>query len=226
MTFELPKLPYAIDALAPLISAETLEFHYGRHHRSYVDQLNRLVSGTSFSQSSLEEIVQKAEGALYNNAGQAWNHEFYWNSLSPPGSSVQLSPSFTEQVKKDFGSLDGLKASMRECALSAFGSGWAWLVKNEAGRLRVLSTSNAENPLRANLTPVLTCDIWEHAYYIDYRNERARYLDSCLKLMNMSFASQCFDRKSDAPPHEGFRGLASRAQKVSKNTGQRERASG
>ena len=205
MTFELPKLPYSIDALAPLISAETLEFHYGRHHRSYVDKLNQLVKGTSFAQSSLKEIIQRAEGTIYNNAAQAWNHEFYWNSLSPPGISVQPSLPFGEQIKKDFGSMDGLKASMRDCALSAFGSGWAWLVKNEAGRLRILSSSNGDNPMQANLIPVLACDIWEHAYYIDYRNERARYLDSYLKLLNTSFASQCFDRQPDIPPLEGSR---------------------
>jgi Fe-Mn family superoxide dismutase len=193
MKFELPTLPFAYDALAPMISAETLEFHHNRHHLTYVENVNRLIPGTPFSESTLVEIIDRADGAIFNNASQAWNHELYWNSLCPSGSKETLSERFLNQVKADFGSMDLLKRSLRDCALSTFGSGWAWLVKTQSGRLRVLSTSNAETPLRARMTPLLVCDVWEHAYYIDYRNERAKYLDSFLYLMNMTYANHRFD---------------------------------
>lgn len=195
MRIELPKLPYSMNALAPLISAETLEFHYGRHHRTYIEKLNRLTIGTAFAKASLEEMIQRADGDVFNNASQAWNHSFYWNCLSPPGSSEQISVAMNDQVKQDFGTMEGLKRAIKEIALSTFGSGWTWLVINETGHLQVISTSNADNPLRNGMIPILNCDVWEHAYYIDYRNERGKYLDSFLRLLNLTHASRCFDRR-------------------------------
>jgi len=188
MTFELPALPYAKDALAPHVSEETLEFHYGKHHQTYVTNLNNLVSGTEFEGMSLEDIVKKSSGGVFNNAAQVWNHSFYWNSLSPNGGG-EPSGDLANAINRTFGSFSEFKEAFTKCAVTTFGSGWAWLVKNSNGTLELVSTSNAGNPLTADQTPLLTCDVWEHAYYIDYRNARPKYLEAFWSLVNWEFVS-------------------------------------
>jgi Fe-Mn family superoxide dismutase len=188
MAFELPALPYAKDALAPHISAETLEFHYGKHHQTYVTNLNNLVPGTEFDGLSLEEIVKKSAGGIFNNAAQVWNHTFYWNSLSPNGGGEPTS-ALADAIVAKFGSFATFKEEFTKCAVTTFGSGWAWLVKNADGSLALVSTSNAGCPLTTGQTPLLTCDVWEHAYYIDYRNARPKYLESFWALVNWEFAA-------------------------------------
>lgn len=188
MAYELPALPYAKDALAPHISEETLEFHYGKHHQTYVTNLNNLVPGTEFDGLSLEEIVVKSSGGIFNNAAQIWNHTFYWNSLSPNGGG-EPTGDLANAINRTFGSFDEFKAAFTKCAVTTFGSGWAWLVKNKDGSLALVSTSNAGCPLTEGQTPLLTCDVWEHAYYIDYRNARPAYLEAFWALVNWDFAS-------------------------------------
>ncbi len=188
MTFELPALPYAKDALVPHISEETLDFHYGKHHQTYVTNLNNLVSGTEFDGMSLENIIKNSSGGVFNNAAQIWNHTFYWNSLSPNGGG-EPSGDLANAINRAFGSFTEFKEAFTKCAVTTFGSGWAWLVKNSNGTLELVSTSNAETPLTADQTPLLTCDVWEHAYYIDYRNARPKYLEAFWTLVNWEFAS-------------------------------------
>lgn len=189
MTHELPKLPFALDALAPHISKETLEYHYGKHHKGYVDKLNKGIVGTEFANSSLEDIIRKAKGGLFNNAAQTWNHTFYWNSLSPKGGG-QPQGALADAVKDSFGSLEALQKEFSEKAAGLFGSGWAWLVKHPDGKLGVVQTGNAANPLTGSDKPLLTCDVWEHAYYIDYRNARPKYIEAWWQLVNWEFASR------------------------------------
>jgi Fe-Mn family superoxide dismutase len=191
MTFELPALPYANDALAPHISAETIEYHYGKHHQTYVTNLNNLVPGTEFEGLSLEEIVKKSSGGVFNNAAQVWNHTFYWHCLSPNGGG-EPQGALADAINSTFGSFDQFKEEFSKCAVTTFGSGWAWLVKNADGSLALVSTSNAGCPLTAGQTPVLTCDVWEHAYYIDFRNLRPKYLEAFWALVNWEFASANF----------------------------------
>lgn len=188
MAYELPALPYAKDALSPHISEETLEFHYGKHHQTYVTNLNNLVPGTEFDGLPLEEIVVKSSGGIFNNAAQIWNHTFYWNSLSPNGGG-EPTGDLANAINRTFGSFDEFKAAFTKCAVTTFGSGWAWLVKNKDGSLALVSTSNAGCPLTEGQTPLLTCDVWEHAYYIDYRNARPAYLEAFWALVNWDFAS-------------------------------------
>ncbi len=188
MAIKLPALPYANDALAPHISAETIEFHYGKHHQTYVTNLNNLISGTSFEDASLESIVTRAEGGMFNNAAQIWNHTFYWNSLSPNGGGKPTG-ALADAINSTFGSFDEFKAEFTKCAVTTFGSGWAWLVKNADGSLELVSASNAGCPLVDGKTPLLTCDVWEHAYYIDYRNARPKYLETFWSLVNWEFAA-------------------------------------
>jgi superoxide dismutase, Fe-Mn family len=188
MAFELPALPYAKDALAPHISVETLDFHYGKHHQTYVTNLNNLVPGTEFEGLSLEEIVLKSSGGVFNNAAQIWNHTFYWNSLSPNGGG-EPTGELASAIDAAFGSFEGFKEAFTKCAVTTFGSGWAWLVKNADGSLALVSTSNAGCPLTTGQTPLLTCDVWEHAYYIDYRNARPTYLNAFWALVNWEFAA-------------------------------------
>ena len=192
MTFELPALPYANDALAPHISAETIEFHYGKHHQTYVTNLNNLVPGTEFEGLSLEEIVKKSSGGIFNNAAQVWNHTFYWNSLSPNGGGAPTG-GLANAIERTFGSFEEFKEAFSKCAVTTFGSGWAWLVKNANGTLELVSTSNAGCPLTAGQTPILTCDVWEHAYYIDFRNARPKYLEAFWALVNWEFASANYE---------------------------------
>ena len=197
-SFALQELPYAQDALAPVISAQTLGFHYGKHHQGYVNTLNKLLPGTPFAGKSLEEIVCRTAGkaehaALFNNAAQVWNHTFYWRSLMPVGKDRSVSAGLSAAINKAFGSMAACNAALSEAALAQFGSGWAWLVA-ERGQLRVVKTPNAETPLtRSGVTPLLTIDVWEHAYYLDWQNRRADYVKAVLdRLMNWTFASENF----------------------------------
>lgn len=192
MSFSLPELPYAMDALAPHISKETLEFHYGKHHQTYVTNLNNLIPGSEFEGLSLEEVIAKSSGGIFNNAAQVWNHTFYWNSLSPNGGG-EPDGALKEAIDHTFGSFAAFKEQFSKLAISTFGSGWAWLVKDAQGALSLISTSNANTPLTAGLTPILTCDVWEHAYYVDYRNARPKYVEAFWSLVNWQFASNNFE---------------------------------
>jgi len=189
MEHKLPELPYAKEALAPGISAETLEYHHGKHHKAYVDNINKLIVGTEFENLPLEEIVKKASGGMFNNAAQVWNHTFYWNCLSPKGGG-EPSGALAAAISKSFGSFDEFREKFTGAAVTLFGSGWAWLVKNTDGSLAIETTSNAETPVRAGKRPLLTCDVWEHAYYIDYRNARAKYLEAFWNLVNWEFVAE------------------------------------
>ncbi len=189
MPHTLPELPYAKTALAPHISAETLDYHYGKHHQTYVTNLNNLIPGTEFEKMSLEEIVRKSSGGIFNNAAQIWNHTFYWHSLSPQGGGAPTG-ALGDAINKTFGSFEEFKKIFTQTALTTFGSGWAWLVKNKDGSLAIVSTSNAACPLTAGQTPLLTCDVWEHAYYVDYRNARANYVAAFWNLVNWDFATK------------------------------------
>jgi Fe-Mn family superoxide dismutase len=194
MEHKLPPLPYPKEALAPNISAETLEYHYGKHHAAYVANLNKLIVGTPFENASLEEIVQKASGPLFNNAAQTWNHTFYWNSLSPNGGG-EPQGALAEAIKKSFGSFAAFKEKFTAAAVGQFGSGWAWLVKNPDGTVAIEATSNAGTPLQQGKKALLTCDVWEHAYYIDYRNARPAYVEAFWKIVNWRFAEDNFSAK-------------------------------
>lgn len=187
MEHKLPDLPFAKNALAPSISAETLEYHYGKHHATYVANLNKLIAGTEFEKMALEEIVVKATGGMFNNAAQHWNHSFYWNCLSPQGGG-EPGGKLAAAIKKSFGSFDQFKEKFTTSATTLFGSGWTWLVKMKDGGLAIENGSNADNPLKTGKKALLTCDVWEHAYYIDYRNARAKYLEAFWKIVNWRFA--------------------------------------
>ena len=189
MSIELPALPYARDALAPHISPETLDFHYGKHHQAYVDNLNKMIAGTEFAEADLETIVKKAQGGMFNNAAQIWNHTFYWNSLSPKGGG-EPNGKLAEAIVKAFGSFAAFKEEFGKIAVGTFGSGWAWLVQRPDGALAIVSTSNAATPVTGTDRPLLTCDVWEHAYYIDYRNARAKYVEAFWSLVNWEFAAK------------------------------------
>jgi superoxide dismutase len=192
MQHELPPLPYAIDALAPHLSRETLEFHHGKHHAAYVKKLNDLQKGTEFESRSLEEIVRNASGSLYNNAAQVWNHTFFWNCMKPSGGGEPVGP-LADAVKARWGSYGEFRKSFKERAVDNFGSGWTWLVKTSSGTLEIVNMAAAGNPLTTGDRPLLTLDVWEHAYYIDYRNERPRYIDAFLdSLVNWEFAQRNF----------------------------------
>ena len=183
MAYELPELPYAKDALEPYISKETIEYHYGKHHAGYVKNLNGLVPGTEFETSGLETIIKKADGGIFNNGAQVWNHTFYWNCMSPDGGG-EPTGALMNALKSDFGSFDAFKEQFSKAAATLFGSGWAWLVKTPAGKLELVQESNAGNPLRKGLEPIMTCDVWEHAYYIDKRNLRPAYIEDFWKVVD------------------------------------------
>jgi len=191
MTHVLPELPYAKDALEPHISAETLEFHYGKHHATYVEKLNGMIAGTEFESSSLEEIIKASSGGIFNNAAQVWNHTFYWNGLSPNGGG-KPEGALAGAIDKAFGSFEKFKEAFAASAIGNFGSGWTWLVKNSSGNLEIVNTDDAANPMTAGLTPILTCDVWEHAYYIDYRNKRPDYVNAFWNLVNWKFVASNF----------------------------------
>ena len=189
MAFELPALPYAIDALAPHISQETLEFHYGKHHQTYVTTLNKLTEGTDHENASLEEVILAADaGPLFNNSAQVWNHTFYWNSMSPTGGG-EPTGELADKINSAFGSLDGFKEKFAEAGTTQFGSGWAWLIEGDGG-LEITKTANADLPLKHGQKALLTMDVWEHAYYIDFRNARPNYIKTFLdSLINWEFAA-------------------------------------
>jgi Fe-Mn family superoxide dismutase len=189
MQHQLPPLPYALDALQPHISKETLEFHYGKHHAAYVTNLNNLIKGTEFENASLEDIIKKSSGGLFNNAAQVWNHTFYWNCLAPKAGG-QPSGAVAAAISKKWGSFDAFKDAFTKSAIGNFGSGWTWLVKKPDGSVDIVNTSNAATPLTGADKPVLTCDVWEHAYYIDYRNRRPDYLGAFWNLVNWEFATK------------------------------------
>jgi len=191
MTFKLPELPYAMDALEPYISKETLEYHYGKHHQTYVTNLNNLTKGTEFESASLEEVVKKSSGGVFNNAAQVWNHTFYWNGFAP-NAGGEPSGALAQAINDKWGSFEEFKNAFNASAAGNFGSGWTWLVKKADGSLDIVNTSNAETPLTTDDKPLLTCDVWEHAYYIDYRNARPKYLENFWQIVNWKFVEQNF----------------------------------
>ena len=190
--FQLPKLPYADNALEPVISAQTISFHYAKHHKAYVDNLNKLVQGTEFENATLDEIVMKSEGGIFNNGAQVWNHTFYWNCLKPGGSV--LSGEFLNAINQQFGSFEAFQEEFSKAAATLFGSGWAWLVKDSNGKLSIVQESNAGNPMRRGLTPLLTCDVWEHAYYVDKQNRRPDYISEFWSIVNWDFVAANFHK--------------------------------
>jgi Fe-Mn family superoxide dismutase len=188
MPFELPALPYSKDALAPHISPETIDYHWGKHHAAYVANLNKLIAGTPFEGKSLEEIVRGSDGGIFNNAAQVWNHTFYWNSMKPQGGGQPTGP-LAGAIQADLGGYDAFRKAFAEAATTQFGSGWAWLVLDQ-GKLKVVKTGNADTPLRSGMKPLLTIDVWEHAYYVDFRNARPKYIETFLdRLVNWDFAA-------------------------------------
>lgn len=192
MAFELPALPFAKDALAPHISAETLEYHHGKHHNAYVVKLNSLIEGTDFAGKSLEEIIRTSDGGVFNNAAQVWNHTFYWNCLAP-NAGGEPTGALADAINAKWGSFADFKAALNDKAVNNFGSSWTWLVKTADGSLDIVNTSNAATPITdKSLTPILTVDLWEHAYYIDYRNARPNYLNAFWALVNWKFAAENF----------------------------------
>ncbi|SDK78486.1 superoxide dismutase [Billgrantia gudaonensis] len=191
MVFELPALPYEKNALEPHISAETLDYHYGKHHRAYVDKLNELIEGTADADKSLEEIIRSSSGELFDQAAQSWNHTFFWHCLSPHGGG-QPSGALAEALDARFGSFAGFKAAFDAKAMANFGAGWTWLIETDDGGVEIVNTSNADTPIAHDQTPLLVVDVWEHAYYIDYRHARAKYLENVWQLINWDFVAQNF----------------------------------
>ncbi|MCA9507124.1 MAG: superoxide dismutase [Myxococcales bacterium] len=188
MAFTLPSLPFAKNALAPFISEETLDYHHGKHHQTYVTNLNNLTEGNALAQKSLEEIIKNESGGIFNNAAQVWNHTFYWNSMAPKAGGAPHGK-IAQAINSAFGSFDAFKEKFSKAALGQFGSGWAWLNQDKNGALVIETTGNAGCPLSGDNTPILTCDVWEHAYYIDYRNARAKYIDAWWNVVNWEFAN-------------------------------------
>lgn len=189
MEHTLPPLPYPKEALEPHISRETLEFHYGKHHQAYVTNLNNLIKGTEFESASLEDIVRKSSGGVFNNAAQVWNHTFYWNCMSPDGGGAP-SGTLAEAINAKFGSYDQFKEAFTKSGIGNFGSGWTWLVKKPDGSVDIVNTSNAGSPITGNDKPLMTCDVWEHAYYVDYRNARPKYVEAFWNVVNWDFAAK------------------------------------
>lgn len=189
--FELPKLPYALDALAPHISKETLEYHYGKHHQAYVNNLNNLTKETPFASQTLEEIIMQATGGIFNNAAQVWNHTFYWYGFTPDAPQ-KPSGDLGKAIDKTFGSFEEFKKQFSQSAATLFGSGWCWLVKNKDHQLEIINTTNADLPMKHGKVALLTCDVWEHAYYIDYRNARPNYIENFWKIINWEKAESHF----------------------------------
>lgn len=188
MNFELPKLPYEYDALSPYIGIKTLEFHHGKHHNAYVNNLVNLVKGTKFENANLEQIIKEAEGGIYNNGAQVWNHTFYFLGFSPEGRREPFGE-LANAINKSFGSFDQFKERFSNAAVTLFGSGWAWLARKVDGSLEIIQESNAGNPIRAGLKPVLTCDVWEHAYYLDYQNRRPDYIKAFWNILDWDIIS-------------------------------------
>lgn len=187
MAFTLPQLPFAKNSLAPYISEETIEYHYGKHHQAYVDKLNKLIPNTEYEHKTLEEIIKTAKGGIFNNAAQVWNHTFYWQCLSKNGGGEPKDATLIKALTESFGSVAAFKEKFTTEATNFFGSGWIWLAKDAKGKLEIIGTTNADNPLTANKKALLTCDVWEHAYYIDYRNARAKYIEAFWKIISWDF---------------------------------------
>lgn len=188
MQHQLPPLPFPPDSLAPHISRETLDYHYGKHHQTYIKTLNALIKSTEFSEAPLEDIIRRAKGPIFNNAAQVWNHNFYWQCLTP--AATEPGAALAAALQKDFGSVEQFREAFQKCAIANFGSGWTWLVKQPDGKLAIQNTDDAEDPLITGDTPLLTCDVWEHAYYIDYRNERAKYVSAFWHIVNWDFVAR------------------------------------
>jgi superoxide dismutase, Fe-Mn family len=193
MAFELPQLPYALDALEPMIKKQTLEFHYGKHHQAYVNNLNNLIQGTKFEKATLEEIIRDADGGIYNNGAQVWNHTFYFMAFNPNGCK-EPRDEMNDAINSSFGSFAEFKEQFSKAAATLFGSGWAWLVKKADGELNIIQESNAGNPLRNGLTPILTCDVWEHAYYLDYQNRRPDYIKNFWELVDWKVVAERYEK--------------------------------
>ncbi len=194
MKHELPPLPYPKNALEPHMSQETLEYHYGKHHQAYVDKLNSLIPGTEYENMDLVEIIRKSSGTLFNQAAQVWNHTFFWNCLSPNGGG-EPKGELADAINKTWGSFENFKKEFSESTINNFGSGWGWLVKKSDGSLAIVQTDDAETPIQnTDSTPLLTCDIWEHAYYIDYRNARPKFLEAFWNLVNWDFVAENFKK--------------------------------
>lgn len=193
MTHKLPELPYKLDALEPHISKETLEYHYGKHHQGYVKKLNGMIGGTEFENADLKAIIKNAEGGIFNNGAQVWNHTFYFESFASDGGG-EPKAKLKNAIEKTFGSFDEFKTKFKETAAGLFGSGWTWLVKDDKGELSIVNESNAGNPLRLGLKPILTCDVWEHAYYIDRRNARPEYLEAFWNIINWDVVEKRFSK--------------------------------
>jgi Fe-Mn family superoxide dismutase len=191
MEHTLPPLPYAMDALQPHISKETLEYHYGKHHQAYVTNLNNLIKGTDFENASLEDIIKKSSGGVFNNAAQVWNHTFYWNCMKPNGGGAPTG-ALANAINTKWGAFDKFKEEFTKSGVTNFGSGWTWLVKKTDGSVDIVNTSNAGCPLTGADKPLMTCDVWEHAYYIDYRNARPKYVESFWNLVNWDFVAKNF----------------------------------
>ena len=198
MKHSLPELPYALGGLAPDVSAETLEYHWGKHHRGYVETLNRLVSGTALADLGLEDLVRRSSGAVFNSAGQHYNHSLYWNSLRPLG-GAEPRGALAQAIQEDFGSLASLRTAFTEQAVSHFGSGWAWVVRDSDGTVRVEATHDAGCPLTSGAIPLLVCDLWEHAYYLDHRNLRPRYIETFWRLAHWRYAENAFEAAEGSP---------------------------
>ncbi len=194
MSLTLPPLPWARDALEPHLSAETIEYHYGKHHLAYLDKLNELIAGTEFAGEPLERIIRSSSGGIFNNAAQVWNHSFYWQCLAPPGGQAAGEPAgeLAAALTAAFGSIDEFRGQFTAAAIATFGSGWVWLVRTTDGKPAIRSTANAANPLTTGEKPLIACDVWEHAYYIDYRDDRRRYLEAFWHLVNWRFAGERF----------------------------------
>lgn len=193
MAFKLPELSYAKNALEPFISEKTIEFHYGKHHKAYVEKTNDLIQGTEFENASLEEIIKNAEGGIFNNGAQIWNHTFYFNQFNPDGQK-EPQGELKAAIDKKFGTFDAFKKEFSTKAATIFGSGWAWLVKGNNSELEIVQASNAMNPLRDGKTPLLTCDVWEHAYYLDKQNARPNYIEDFWKIVDWKVISDRFSQ--------------------------------
>ncbi len=193
MKFELPKLPYATNALEPVISQQTVELHHGKHVQTYVNNLNNLIPGTPFENATLEEIVKKADGPIFNNGAQVWNHEFYFNTFSPKGGGAPTGP-LAEAIKTAFGDFENFKKEFGAASVSIFGSGWSWLVKDSSGKLSVVKESNAGNPLRNGFTPLLAFDVWEHSYYLDYQNRRADHVNALWNIIDWNVVAARYSK--------------------------------
>jgi superoxide dismutase, Fe-Mn family len=197
-THELPPLPYAEDALAPHISADTLRLHHGKHHATYVEKLNGLIEGSDFADKSLTDIIVDADGGIFNNGAQAWNHAFYWHCMRPDGGgdpSGDAQRDLAERINRDFGSVQAMREQFSEALTTLFGSGWVWLALDASGKLVIDSRSNAGNPIRDGMLPILTCDMWEHAYYVDYQNRKKEYVDAFWQVVNWDFAAENLTRE-------------------------------